>query len=71
MPTSYWAIFDNFRLHFYGNLDLTGVRDIRNQHVAKQHIYSIEGRVISTDSNSTENLKPGLYIIGNKKIIVK
>ena len=71
MPTSYWAIFDNFRLHFYGNLNLTDVLDIRYQHVAKQHIYSIDGRVINTDSDSTDNLKPGLYIIGNKKIIVK
>jgi hypothetical protein len=71
MPTSYWAIFDNFRLHFYGNLDPTGIHDITAKPVANQHIYSIDGRIISTGTNSTEGLKPGLYIIGNKKIIVK
>jgi hypothetical protein len=69
--TSDWAIFDNFRLHFYGNLDPTGIHDITAKPVANQHIYSIDGRIISTGTNSTEGLKPGLYIIGNKKIIVK
>ena len=71
MPTSYWAIFDNFRLNFYGNLDPTGIHDITAKPVVNQHIYSIDGRIISTGTNSTEGLKPGLYIIGNKKIIVK
>lgn len=71
MPTSFWAIFDNFRLYFYGNLDVAGVREITTKQVTRQPVYSIDGRIVSTDASSTESLRPGLYIIGNKKIIVK
>lgn len=34
-------------------------------------IYTLEGRMVRTDSHSTEGLPKGIYIINKKKIVVK
>ena len=71
MGTSYWVIFDNFRLHFFGNMteeQLTGVKDLsRVTKSAAQTIYTLDGRRLSLDTQ----LRPGLYIIDGHKTIVK
>jgi glycosyltransferase involved in cell wall biosynthesis len=73
MPSSYWCIFDNFRLYFYGGVDsdyITGVNDVvvTQQSVEENAVYSLDGR---RQTKGIEALKPGLYIKGGKKYIVR
>ena len=72
MPSSYWVIFDNFRLLFYGDIDsetiVTGIQTpVLSQSPASQYIYTLDGRRISGDTQ----LRPGIYVKNGKKIIVK
>lgn len=71
----YWTIFRNFHLYFYGSSDpATGIENIvnsndGNENVSKAlryNIYDMSGRKL----NGTPT-KPGLYIVGGKKMIVK
>ena len=67
MPSNYWVIFDNFRLHAFGQI-ATSVEGITiNDNKGEQKIFTLDGRRVSTKSS----LKPGLYIVNGKKKIVK
>lgn len=64
--TSYWTCADNFRLYFYGNLDvLTGVEKVADESLkdVKESTFDLSGRRI------TKPLKNGIYIKGGKKVI--
>lgn len=69
---SWWTIFDNFRLYFYGQKSaevITGMEIVENTMPAAQDktdmVYDLTGRCIEHITS------PGLYIINNKKIMVK
>ena len=71
MPTRYWVIFDNFRLYFYGSANpevVTGISTATAVNAAPYAIYTLDGRRVSSDRLQ---LKPGLYIIGGRKTVVK
>lgn len=70
---SYWCIFDNFRLLFFGRMskdDVTAVKTIEKQErVSSNKVFTLDGRQVSTNSSSLDNLPHGIYIIGGKKIV--
>ena len=74
MPASYWVILDNFRLHFYGQTDPETLNAIQmvasDNQLMPANIYSPDGRLMKRQTTSLEGLKPGLYIMGGKKIVV-
>lgn len=65
---------DSFALRFYGNQDITGIRNITHAANANanalQGVYSITGQRIRS-SQSLEGLPKGIYIVGGKKYNVK
>ena len=77
---SYWCIFDNFHLYYYGSMSpgtVTGIHDIKadtsaNEDVfsAPADIYDLSGICVRRKATSTEGLKPGIYIVNHKKIAV-
>lgn len=70
MPSSYWCIFDNFRLHYFGSLspeELTAIAS-PTATAADDVIYTLDGRRLVTDRRL---LRPGLYIINGKKTAVR
>jgi hypothetical protein len=70
MGSSYWVIFDNFRLLYYGNLDAEalGIRTLSTAgESARQGTYTLDGRRLSGDAP----LRPGFYIIDGRKVMVK
>ena len=71
MPSNFWVIYDNFRLHFFGELNPTGIQELHTNPASSQHIYSLDGRVVRTHTGSTDGLRPGLYIINGKKVVIK
>ena len=48
----------------------TAVKTVKVANVANGNVYSFDGRLVKKGT-STEGLQPGLYIIGNKKVLVK
>ena len=72
---SYWSIFDDFRLYYFGRLTAEQVTAIdetvllkQKAESGKQHVvYDLSGRQV----NQTESLRPGIYILDGKKIAVK
>ena len=69
MPSNYWAIFDNFRLYFYGSKsvdDVTAVSAILHSEITPNSIYDLQGRKVSESS-----IRKGLYIVNGKKMIVR
>ena len=68
MPTSYWCIFDNFRLHFFGSLTeeqiLTTIKDVNTDRTVYRNVYDLQGRRVTQPTK-------GLYIINGKKVLVK
>lgn len=65
----YWTIFTNFHLYYYGTLTSTGIEDgvkMDEEQIEDQTIYDIQGRKVEGDV-----LRPGIYIRGGKKILVK
>lgn len=79
MPTSYWCIFDNFRLHFFGTLSaetITAIDDVNlndnlngndNLNNNLNGIYDVYGRKMPAGSN----LPKGIYIVNGRKVTVK
>ena len=70
MPSSYWVIFDNFRLYFFGKEnDAQGINALnsREDSSLRQTIYTLDGRQMPHNAQ----LKPGLYIQNGKKFLVK
>ena len=75
MPTSYWCCFDNFRLYFYGYIDIDAVTDIdgivsEKTTTIRKGIYSLDGRLLSNDNADAVLLDKGIYIIDGKKVII-
>ena len=71
MPTSYWAIFDNFRLYYYGSKTAeevtTGIDASlmnREERIVNSAVYDLQGRVV-------KNPTKGLYIVNGKKVVIK
>ena len=69
MNSGYWAIFDNFRLYFYGGKGTGEVTAIQTLHQSpstlhSSSVYDLQGRKVK---------KPvkGLYIIDGKKVLIK
>ena len=71
MPTSYWCIFDNFRLWFYGKMSAETVTAIQTvpSSVSRHRnaVYTLDGRRLSHDAT----LRPGLYIVNGRKVLVR
>lgn len=71
-----WTIFDNFHLYYLGGMKAD---DIRETHVsavanAPADVYTLSGvKVLSgtTAADAVRLLPAGIYIIGNKKMVVK
>ena len=72
MPSRYWVIFDNFRLYFYGSVSTEVVTNINTATTAAatmtDAVYTLDGRRVTS---STQQLKPGLYIVNGRKTVVK
>lgn len=68
MPTSYWCIFDNFRLHYFGSLTeeqiLTTIKDASRDGTTNRNIFDLQGRRVMQPTK-------GLYIIDGKKVLIK
>ena len=64
----YWTIFTKFHLFYYGSLSPTGVDDEVKMDVdtTEQPVYDLQGRRVVGDI-----LRPGIYIRGGKKILVR
>lgn len=78
--TSYWTIFDNIRLYYYGTLTYDEVTDIETMTLpaaaqplfsVPTDIYSIVGVRVRPKATSLEGLPAGIYIVGGQKVIVK
>jgi hypothetical protein len=69
--SSYWTIFDNFRLYYYGSMsidDVTSIEQVVTEGVAPAAVYNLCGQKVS---DSLDGLPSGFYICGGKKILVK
>jgi len=69
-PSYYWTIFDSFRLYFYGqNRTVVGIDDLKFDTKPKgaDAIFDLSGRRILSGSS----LKPGIYIVNGRKVLVK
>ena len=69
MPSSFWVIFDNFRLYYYGKDTSTeGISILQNEETPIRHnVYTLDGRQLPANAQ----LRPGLYIVDGKKFLVK
>ena len=75
MSDSYWCIFDNFRLLYFGSKTAYEVDGIvaptTERMFSRPGIYSLDGRKLSEASTDAGQLPSGIYIIDGKKHIVK
>lgn len=79
--TSYWTIFDNFRLYYYGSLspeEIAGIdQPVINPNVPEAlfatpaDIYDITGICVRKQATGLEGLPKGFYIVKGKKVIVR
>lgn len=79
--TSYWTIFDNFRLYYYGSLspeEIAGIdQPIINPNAPEAlfatpaDIYDITGICVRKQATGLEGLPKGFYIVKGKKVIVR
>lgn len=67
-----------YQTNVYGNTNNNsfpvGIDDIMadESHATQDgNIYSLSGQLVRTGTNSTEGLKPGIYIVGGKKVMVR
>ena len=72
MGSSYWAIFNSFRLYFYGKMPIETLvietlNTESNLQQGREGIYTLDGRRMNSDAQ----LRPGLYIIDGRKVVVK
>lgn len=68
----YWALFDNFRLYYFGRMPFEGLTTI-SQPVAYDQgesgqpvIYTLTGQRVSVPFNA---LPSGIYVVGGKKVL--
>jgi hypothetical protein len=72
MPDSYWVIFDNFRLYYYGSKavrEVTGIDATRQDdkgQMGNDKWYDLQGRRVDSTPR-----KKGIYIINKKKVVVR
>ena len=69
MDNSYWAIFDNFQLYYFGDVDPDNPTGIVEHQVKQQTAdtwFDMQGRRIQQLPT-----RSGLYIIGGRKVIIK
>lgn len=69
--TSYWTIFDNFRLYYYGDIAEDAVEYVEvapEDEASLNAVYNIYGQKVS---DSLEDLPRGIYIRNGKKVWVK
>ena len=70
MPSNYWAIFDNFRLYYYGSKsvdEVTAVPAIQHSElITTNSVYDLQGRKVSEPG-----IRKGIYIVNGKKMIVR
>ena len=69
MDGSYWVIFDNFHLYYFGDVDPDDTTGILEHQINKKNAgvtFDIQGRKLYKKPSS-----PGIYIIGGRKVIVK
>lgn len=70
MPSNYWAIFDNFRLYYYGSKsvdEVTAVPAIQHSEIITTNsVYDLQGRKVSEPG-----IRKGIYIVDGKKMIVR
>ena len=73
MGSSYWCMFDDFRLYFFGTTPKTsvGITDVTlDTHAnALTGIYTLDGRLVSRDATALPSLPKGIYIINGKKVV--
>ena len=75
--SKFWTIFDNFRLFYYGDMDLntvTGIEEMESTTdtpTGPTGIFSITGARIRTDAAALDNLPAGIYIVNGRKVIVR
>ena len=71
--SSYWTIFSNIRLYYYGlQIPTTGIIDIKaEESVHHQGVYTLSGQLVRKNSDSLIGLPSGIYIVDGKKIVVK
>ena len=73
-PSSYWCIFDNFRLYYDGRTDIDKITSISEVSEGRHAmtgftVYSLDGRLLMKNASSIEGLPRGLYIINGKKVM--
>ena len=81
MGSSYWCIFDNFRLYYYGSMtedEVTGIQstladktDGEGLFSTPADVYSLQGVLVRQQATSTDGLPKGIYIVKGKKILVR
>lgn len=59
MPSSYWAIFRNFRLYFLGQLTASGIETVNGETEVNNHYFDLQGRRVDVSST----LPKGVYIV--------
>lgn len=72
--SNYWAIFDNFRLYYYGEKEpvASGIQEIKMENpAAKQGVYTLGGQKVKEQAEDLQDLPQGIYIIDGKKVVVK
>lgn len=71
--SSYWTIFDNFRLYYYGEeTPVTGISEVIEETPGcKQGIYTIGGQLVGKNLDNLQGLPSGIYIVKGKKVLVK
>lgn len=74
---SYWTIFDNFHLYYYGTLSIETITDIEEisseeDTVKKgaEGIYTLQGQFIRKDAQDLSGLPPGFYIVNGEKMLI-
>lgn len=79
--SSYWTIFDNFRLYYYGSLSPEEVTGIEEQPLrpatgeslfaTPADVYSITGVCVRKQATGLDGLPRGFYIVKGRKVIVR
>ena len=73
MPSSYWCIFDNFRLQYFGSLNedltTTAIEQTPLDVDASENgsAYDLSGRRL----NGSQQLSKGVYIVNGRKTIIR
>lgn len=71
----YWSIFDNFRLHYYGNQTsdvVAGIAILPPTSVGKTNdVYNLNGLLVRKHAKNLNGLSKGIYVVDGKKVVVR